>query len=71
MASVLEQGEVYHIFSSVVHNLGLKELGEVEDEAEDNNRNNIDDDTLIDGAGLGDIAVGIRVTHRTIPEINR
>ena len=51
----------------VVNNLGLKKLWEIEAEAEDDDRDNIDDDSPGDTLGMCEVTVGVGVTHCTIP----
>jgi hypothetical protein len=46
-----------------VNNLSLKKLWEIEAEAEDDDRDNIDDDSPRDTLGICEVTVGVGVTH--------
>ena len=46
-----------------VDNLCLEELGNVKDEAECDDRDDIHDDTLVDTGSVDDVTIGVRVAH--------
>ena len=62
-ASILEQGEVNLVLARVVHNLGLKELGQVEDDAEEDDGDDVDGDTPGDTPCLCVISVCVGMAH--------
>ena len=55
----------YHTFA--VDNPGLEELWNVEDNAEDEDREEVEADSLADRAGLRDVPVGVRMADSAVP----
>ena len=46
---------------------GLEELGYIENNAEDDDRDDVEADSLADRAGLGEVPVGVGVADSAVP----
>ena len=55
----------YHTFA--VHYPGFKELWDVEDNAEEEDRDEVEADSLADRAGLCDVPVGVGMADSAVP----
>ena len=51
-----------------MHYSGLEELGDVNENTEDDNRNDIEHNTPWNTLGLSKISVSVWMTHRTVPK---
>ena len=55
----------YHTFA--VHYPGFEELWDVEDNAEEEDRDEVEADPLASRAGLGEVSVGVGVADSAVP----